>query len=1265
MKIRYSSIVGILAMLVLIASFVVPAKLATPEPVSAQQPPMEWLPVDTPDTEPGILKALYTPVPFGAAAVFTGAGPEAGTEITKLLIGNDGTTMYVRYTRGDATNVSAVPPGPARSRLLKSVDGGVTWSTAAYNNLDAACRGGGLVNSTIVWDIAIAPDNPAIIACAVSNVTAAGVIGPLPAAIQGVYLSTNGGTSWDNTNWPTAAAALAPALDYISCIDISMDYGGARDILVGTRDGTGAATNNLQTMKIPGYGGWSVQNAAGAPTASTNFFTGDVIDAKFSPTYIGDSTIVVLYAKAATVAPVVPVLAGTYLTWGRHDLVMNWTAYEPQANAIEIAVTAGTSPTNATIITGMLQMPSDYSGQSASLRRVYVCTDASPGAVAGPTPGVFRVDDNVLYTLMDNTLTSAAVGVLTNTRRAATIAYWGTYASGKLLVGERLGQQCVASVDTWFTDSPTTCPVPCWYPAKKPVSGAAGDVACTPNEQGWGNAYVVWSPTYAAQGVAYAVTGSSSFDVYAAIVVVGQQQQAFVSWPQGLFNAVGLDESGFALTRNNGETWNELSLIDTRINKLTDVAPSADCTTVYLASVNNAAACKGFDSVWRSSVNEKVVAPPLPALPIGAIWERVRVSPTGPTCDNNQSNYAILRVAPDKEDGQVVGWAAGGSDGRTFNTGENVIANTFLTGANTTSMAWSPDYGDYWANVTPRIAVEDFAFESSTIIYVVEAGTGNVQKLPYTGTAWSSALPNITTNLGGGHTIEAKAPDKVLVGNEHVAVVFPGVLNVSATPFPAAISLDGGMSFVPMVRTIPEAADNGYHAIFDTDYGVGNNTTIYVASDAAQPAPGGKIYRNNAPAGANVPWTDMITGFTTHMEYYGLVQSNSKNVTGQGTLYAAHTGNAFVFSGVERTLRPLDGIPKPGIQWDCLHEDGTYQNGGVDVQFDLEPKSLKLCGCLTADTNTTLYAIDNDRYGSNHNGAYSNVYGYGAGVYTPPPDLCGRLWAYVDCVAKKGPTLTMDDGTIIGCDPATGRAQEVNFTWEQLCIADRYQLQISKNDGFNLQVYDSGIMAALLPPTLMSPSFIYYSNEASSPFGFIPLECGHTYYWHVRVRGSVTGEIARSPWSDTRSFTIKAGFRVTTPYYGPQLLAPDNGCGCACDAPLCFSWSPFKESTEYKFELSENADMSSPLVSTSVKTTAYQYTGTVKCNKNYFWRVMAVAPAPSEWSAVFSFMTQPEPPPPPAPAPAPEIPMWVWILIAIGAIFVIVLIVLIFKTRRV
>ena len=1219
MKTRYSSIIGLFAIVVLVASFVVPAKLVSPAPVDADPGLMEWTIVDTPDSEPVLTKNLYT----------TG---ELGSEIVQLLVGNDGKTMYAIVARG-----SEIAAADAGLQLLKSTNGGRSWSGSKYGALDAANPNSANADLTQVWRIAIAPDDPKIIAAAISTFTA----NPVPANLQEVWVSTDGGDNWDNTNWPPATGGPV-AGDLISTMDISMEY-GSRDMLVGTRDGTGTGINNLQTMKMPGYGGWVTQSTGGAP-AGPNAFTGDVIVAKFSPTFVGDSTIAVVYTNGtATVGQ-----RGTWLATGVHDLAVNTTTWQAQGEHIEIknsGSTTGMSPRVNEIITADLALPSDFSGQSASLRRFYVSTDAMDRVVdQSPNRGIFRVDDNIVYTLMDNTSTFEVSIANRPNRRVSSIAYWGTYASGKLLVGEVLGQTCEATVPTWFTDSPTVCPVPCWYPAKKPTTGAAGEIVCNSNTTGYGNAQVAWSPTYADQGVAYVGTGAASMDgAYADPV----ENIAALAWPAGWFNVNPWDESAFALTRNNGETWNQLSLIDTRMTKLTDVAPSADCSTVYLASTNNGTNCEGFDSVWRSSTNEAVVAPPLPALPIGQIWERVRTSLTAATCNETtdpQSEYAILRLAPDKLDGQIVFWAAGGTSGLASISGTGDVA--YPVGANTRAVAWSPDFGDYWADINPRIAVQDMAAESSTILYILSL-TSQVQKMPYTGTAWSSATNSVSGKLGMAHTIEAQAEGKVLLGGS------------IATQFAAAISLNGASSFIPALRQTQTPATIGWHAIFDTDYD--DNSVVYAASDGVGT---GVVYRNELPAGYNSEWTDFYTNYAPsgHREFYGIVQTNSLNVSHMGTLYAAHEmdgGNTF--SGVERTLYPLLGIPKPGTIWECMDASTFFQNQVANGPlFTLEPKSLKICGCLTQDTYATLWAIDNDWYANNHNAAS------GIGNIAAVRDR-GMLWAYTDCVAKVGPTLTMEDGTIIGCDPATGRAQEVNFTWEQLCIATDYQIQIAKDLAFTMRVFDSGAFA---PVTVTSPALVYLTTAGAgvtfpATTATSALECGHTYYWRARVRDETTNDAIRSPWSEKRGFTIKAGFRVTTPYYGPQLLAPDNGCGCPCDAPLCFSWSPFKESTAYKFELSENADMSSPLVSTTVSgATAFQYDGTAKCNTNYFWRVQSSEPAPSEWSAVFSFMTQAEDAPPPPPAPAPETPMWVWIIIALGAVLVIVTLVLIFKTRR-
>ena len=64
----------------------------------------------------------------------------------------------------------------------------------------------------------------------------------------------------------------------------------------------------------------------------------------------------------------------------------------------------------------------------------------------------------------------------------------------------------------------------------------------------------------------------------------------------------------------------------------------------------------------------------------------------------------------DKPDGEVVAWAAQ------------------LTNA----QMWSPDYGDFWATIQERDPIQDFTFETSTLIYNLSP-IGMVHKLAFSG----------------------------------------------------------------------------------------------------------------------------------------------------------------------------------------------------------------------------------------------------------------------------------------------------------------------------------------------------------------------------------------------------------------------------------------------------------------------------------------------------------------------------------------------------
>jgi hypothetical protein len=1194
---------------------VVPVNLASPSAVQADPGICKW------DTlrEPGAL---------------TGTEVIArNTDGLDLAIGSDFNTVVAVVNENAPTY--AIAAGPIN--LFKwSNTKGLFWSAAKWlaltRNPNWPQVAGFPNDRTVrqVYQVAMSPDNPNFYVVTTDNLTP--TLGP-----REVWVTTDGGSSWLFTN----LNVLLNVNETIRSVDVSVDYGGKRDIAVGTADGLGAG--RILVINSIGFSGWIVQNL-GAIQPTHDFYA-----VKFSPSYASDASLVYVYADNATGPCANPVsgVVTSGATWyniGLRDIALNQTTGWAYGGGLGIEVkdstwVVGSSPGIFTLNKAMLQLPSDFSGQATSLRRAYISLDAfgAPNKAICDRDGIWRMDDTTPYTLMD---TSNIVA-----KSIYSIAYFGTYASGKLMAGERRGFPCTATVPTWFTDSPTTCPIPCWYPALKPTTGAAAQGQCAQAAQdGTGAAIVHWAP----QGnLAYVLTGSQAYTTG-------------TNWFTTILlnpTTTGLDESALGISRNNGETWNQISLIDTSINQFSDVAPTPDCKTIFLASINTAGVrCAGFDSVWRTTLNPDVASPLAPQ-PVGTYWERVFTHVTACDCTGTETNWAILRTVPYCADptGEIIAWAV-------FDPGSTACANG--QGA----AAWSPDFGDYWATITPRHGVQDFTFESRTVLYFVSAG-GLVQKMPYTGTAWSSTFNDVDTGLAfGAHTIAAYPEGKVVVGATQVMNTA-----VCATSYSANFNTDAP-SFVIQIlsgRTGDSTMGN-VHVAFDPNFK--DNSIYYIGvDDGAAGAGGGSVYRNNPTAQLRWPDTNMMAAMNgalmcpvNHMNgSHGIVLA----FTGQA-LYSAHPAFGAVGAGVDRTIDdgtgkfgPLSGMPKPGIAWD--HLDIGLPGAPASVYaFINEPSSLKICGCCTLDTDSTLYAIDTAAYAGGPR---------------------GLIWAFTDCMAKRGPALVTEDKTLIGCDPVSGRAQEVNLCWEQLCVASAYDIEIAKTAEFTIKVIDWVAEAAcagfLVPADLQTPC-VYFpaggstANAAawmgiggtagSAIAAFGNLECGHTYYWRVKARACATTQVIRSPWSAARSFTVKAGLPVVSTYLGLTLLAPNNGCNACPIQPASFSWSPFKETTKYKFQLATDAGMTQLVKEAEVvNSTAYEYDGALEYGTNYFWRAMSVEPAPSDWSATFSFQTEAKPVPTTAQAGPIATPIWVWVVIAIGAILVIVTLVLIFKTRRV
>jgi hypothetical protein len=1193
MKTKYPNLFGILAALMLVVSFVLPAGLASPTGVAADPGICKW------DTlrEPGDLT--------GTEVIARCSDP------IDMAVGSDFNTIVVIVKEVTIT-------GSSTNIIKWSNTKGLFWSSSKFL---ALARETNWTTGDQVISVAMAPDNVNFWAVSATF----GGPGGIAAGPQEVWVTQNGGSDWDYTG----SNIVLPGGETIRTMDISVDYGGKRDLAIGTV--TGGGGGSIYVVKSTGFSGWQdqlVNDGTGSTIdlSQTGANPVDFFNVKFSPSYASDASMAVVFASATS----------TFYNVALRDIdgnnTLSWIFPVQGIEVKDSTWTTGSSPSFVTLRKASLALPSDFSGQAASLRRAYIATDAfgAAGKAITDRDGIFRIDDTTPYTLMDTSNIP--------TKSIYSIAYFGTYASGKMLAGEHMGYPCTATVPTWFTDSPTTCPIPCWYPCLKCPTGAACQGACTVGAQdGVGAAIVAWAP----QGnLAYAITSSSAVGLGA-------------TWYLGLIQPVVAarcdDESAMSISRNNGETWNQISLIDTIISKFTDIAPTPDCKTIYLASVNfcTEVGCCAFDSVWRTSFNPDVTSPLAPQ-PVGTYWERVFTHVTAPDCTDNQTDYALLRVVPYCADpsGEIVAWAV-------YDPGQLNAHGV---------AAWSPDFGDYWAMLTPRNPVQDFCFESRTVLYFLSPD-GLVQKMPYTGTAWSSSLPNADSGLSVAHTIAAYPEGKVLVGS---GAAFNAVF--FATSYCGNFNTDNPTFALQALSGNTQQGGN-VHVAFDPNFK--DNNTYFIGDDAPCV---GSVFRNNPAAQLRWQDTDMMAaingaiGCTPHpVGQYGIVLA----FTGQA-LYTAHGACGelalVVPCGVDRTIDdgtgkfgPLSGIPKPGIAWDHLSAGFP----AVAPCFTLEPSSLKICGCCTLDTDSTLYAIDDADFT-----ICPAAPGY------PVPTGVGLIWAFTDCLAKRGPALITEDNALIGCDPVSGRAQEVNLCWEQLCVADAYDIEISKNADFTIKVIDwsrEDDCGGFLEPTDITAPCVFFPaggltigifDGSSSIALFGNLECGHTYYWRVKARECATTQVIRSPWSEARTFTVKAGLPVVSPYLGLQLLAPNNGClGCPV-SPASFSWSPFKETTKYKFVLAKDSEMTQVVKEAEVSTTAYEYDGTLDYSTNYFWRVMSEEPAPSDWSATFSFQTESQPAPVTPSAPAPT-PIWVWVVIAIGAILVIVTLVLIFKTRRV
>jgi hypothetical protein len=243
----------------------------------------------------------------------------------------------------------------------------------------------------------------------------------------------------------------------------------------------------------------------------------------------------------------------------------------------------------------------------------------------------------------------------------------------------------------------------------------------------------------------------------------------------------------------------------------------------------------------------------------------------------------------------------------------------------------------------------------------------------------------------------------------------------------------------------------------------------------------------------------------------------------------------------------------------------------------------------------------------------------------------------------------------VNYDPVTGRNSQVDLSWESYCLSDQYQVQIARDAGFTLIMYDSGSMGTA---DSMRPAFWYPPGN---------LEAGHTYYWRVRTTRAATGQHILSYWSEIRPLTVKPGYAVRTDYMTVQAFIPANGCAACPVKPVSFSWSGYPNTTKYRFILAKDSQLQDIVVEGLTPTTSYALPGPLEYGTSYFWQVMALEPIPSDASSVFTFHTEPAPVQTAKQATSSlsrEPPPWAMAVMAVGTALIIAVIILAVVSRK-
>ncbi len=577
---------------------------------------------------------------------------------------------------------------------------------------------------------------------------------------QEVYVSEDGGDTWELASGGSPWASD----EYVADIDISLEYDGRRDIAVGTRVQASSDYGDVWVTTTGLFDSWNDQG-----------LDLDVTTVRFSPDYAGDETIVAVASDAAA----------TYLCTGYRNTTDNTTVWTHATDPafVEISEPDEDSPTEDQIVFSDLQFVDGYSGDSAGSRNLFVSYVSE-----AETDDVYYIEDAEVRRLDVNRGSKASV-------------YSIAWNDGLLVAGESGADGETGEALLHYTENATD--VRCeWYEPVKPPSGGYDT---------WvGNAIVSFNLSGSV-----AFCGTSTSDVQAA------DDWFNVAFP-GPWDGADYDES--ALSRSaqadGFAIWNQVSLIDTHIENITDYSlwitgddeddPSANM--LFLATVSGD---DRMDSIWRTRSALRA--------DIGLYWERVDFLDSQAAVED-----IIMRRTPDDSPEDAVFYASRG-----------------------TNIAYkSTDDGQTWDLVRECPTITDFAVVDSEQLYFLDDNELYIAQWMkirrWYVWEWTT---EIDTGLESGYSLAYHGENYVFVGDEDEGKI--------------SVSTDGGETW----QVLPELPSPGaVHIQVDEEFS--RNHIIYAATEAGTSA----IYRWTV--GGSLEWETLRppdSGFSAMVHASGVL----------------------------------------------------------------------------------------------------------------------------------------------------------------------------------------------------------------------------------------------------------------------------------------------------------------------------------------------------------------------------------------------------------